>query len=192
MTPSLLQAYKKFNQELWKKLELGQLSRQELLETRFQIFFDKYFDLKVNGLTVGQKYTAFLAREHQELPGAKELLTKLKQKKYRLHIVTNGNKIIQDQRIAEANFADFFDNIFISEEIGSQKPSLEFFEYVFTKGNINPDTALMLGDSLSSDIQGGINAKIDTLWFNPKKLNNSTGLKPTYEVSNLSEIIKIV
>ena len=187
-----MQAYKAFNQQLWQKLELGQISRQELLETRFQIFFANQLGLDVDGIKVGQAYTHFLAQGHQELPGAKDFLTRLKQKKYRLHIVTNGNKNIQDKRIADANLGAFFENIFISEDLGSQKPALAFFQEVFTRGKIDPSRAIIIGDSLSSDIQGGINAKIDTLWFNPHQASNHTSLKPTYEVTNFSEIEKIV
>lgn len=192
MTPQLEKDYKKFNQSLWKKLELGTLSRKELLEKRFSTFFKEYLALDVDGIATGKQYTSFLAQGHQQIKGAKELLQDLKKAGYQLHVVTNGNKNIQYKRLDDSHFNRFFDTIFISEEIGYQKPTKQFFEHVFNKLDLVPNQAIIIGDSLSSDIKGGINAGIDTLWYNPAQITNNSTIQPTYEIHKLEQIKEIV
>jgi 2-haloacid dehalogenase len=192
MTPQLEKDYKKFNQSLWKKLELGTLSRKELLEKRFSTFFKEHLALDVDGIATGKQYTSFLAQGHQQIKGAKELLQDLKKAGYQLHVVTNGNKNIQYKRLDDSHFNRFFDTIFISEEIGYQKPTKQFFEHVFNKLDLVPNQAIIIGDSLSSDIKGGINAGIDTLWYNPAQITNNSTIQPTYEIHKLEQIKEIV
>lgn len=192
MTPQLEKDYKKFNQSLWKKLELGTLSRKELLEKRFSTFFKEHLALDVDGIATGKQYTSFLAQGHQQIKGAKELLQDLKKADYQLHVVTNGNKNIQYKRLDDSHFNRFFDTIFISEEIGYQKPTKQFFEHVFNKLDLVPNQAIIIGDSLSSDIKGGINAGIDTLWYNPAQITNNSTIQPTYEIHKLEQIKEIV
>lgn len=191
MTPQLEKDYKKFNQSLWKKLELGTLSRKELLEKRFSTFFKEHLALDVDGIATGKQYTSFLAQGHQQIKGAKELLQDLKKAGYQLHVVTNGNKNIQYKRLDDSHFNRFFDTIFISEEIGYQKPTKQFFEHVFNKLDLVPNQAIIIGDSLSSDIKGGINAGIDTLWYNPAQITNNSTIQPTYEIHKLEQIKEI-
>lgn len=192
MTLQLEKDYKKFNQSLWKKLELGTLSRKELLEKRFSTFFKEHLALDVDGIATGKQYTSFLAQGHQQIKGAKELLQDLKKAGYQLHVVTNGNKNIQYKRLDDSHFNRFFDTIFISEEIGYQKPTKQFFEHVFNKLDLVPNQAIIIGDSLSSDIKGGINAGIDTLWYNPAQITNNSTIQPTYEIHKLEQIKEIV
>ena len=192
MTPQLEKDYKKFNQSLWKKLELGTLSRKELLEKRFSTFFKEHLALDVDGIATGKQYTSFLAQGHQQIKGAKELLQDLKKADYQLHVVTNGNKNIQYKRLDDSHFNRFCDTIFISEEIGYQKPTKQFFEHVFNKLDLVPNQAIITGDSLSSDIKGGINAGIDTLWYNPAQITNNSTIQPTYEIHKLEQIKEIV
>lgn len=192
MTPQLEKDYKKFNQSLWKKLELGTLSRKELLEKRFSTFFKEHLALDVDGIATGKQYTSFLAQGHQQIKGAKELLQDLKKAGYQLHVVTNGNKNIQYKRLDDSHFNRFFDTIFISEEIGYQKPTKQFFEHIFNKLDLVPNQAIIIGDSLSSDIKGGINAGIDTLWYNPAQITNNSTIQPTYEIHKLEQIKEIV
>ena len=192
MTPQLEKDYKKFNQSLWKKLELGTLSRKELLEKRFSTFFKEHLALDVDGIATGKQYTSFLAQGHQQIKGAKELLQDLKKAGYQLHVVTNGNKNIQYKRLDDSHFNRFFDTIVISEEIGYQKPTKQFFEHIFNKLDLVPNQAIIIGDSLSSDIKGGINAGIDTLWYNPAQITNNSTIQPTYEIHKLEQIKEIV
>ncbi|MFC2672685.1 HAD-IA family hydrolase, partial [Limosilactobacillus vaginalis] len=101
-------------------------------------------------------------------------------------------KIVQDQRLKDAKLLQYFDDIFISQVIGLQKPNKEMFDFVLQHINGHRNNTLMIGDSLSSDIQGGINAHLDTVWFNPHSLHNSTRLKPTFEIHRLTELKAIL
>ena len=120
--------------------------------------------------------------------GAIELVQDLS-KKYTLSIVTNGLSAVQERRIKQSVIAKYFKDIVISEEFGVSKPHPHIFEHAINNlGNFSKDEVLMIGDSLSSDIRGGINFNIDTCWFNPNKSENKTDLTPTYEVDDFEEI----
>ena len=110
-------------------------------------------------------------------------------KSYRLAIVTNGLTSVQDKRIRKSSIAKFFETIVISEEVSTAKPNPKIFEHTLKSMNFfDKSKVLMIGDSLSSDIQGGINFGIDTCWYNPNKVINETSIKPTYEISNFDEL----
>ena len=110
-------------------------------------------------------------------------------KSFRLAIVTNGLTSVQNKRIRQSSIAKFFDAIVISEEILIAKPNPKIFEHTLKLINFSDKSkVLMIGDSLSSDIQGGINFGIDTCWYNPNKIINETSIKPTYEISNFDEL----
>ena len=107
--------------------------------------------------------------------------------------MTNGTAIAQKKKLERSGLDKIADNIFISEEVGYEKPSIHFFERVIAKAGIDDvNQAVIIGDSLTSDIQGGANAGIDTCWYNPKEEVNDTNLKPTYIIKNLHELCEIV
>ena len=111
----------------------------------------------------------------------------------RLAVLTNGFQEVQHARIAISCLKDTFEAIITSEETGFQKPQPEIFDYVFEKLSLfDKGKVLMIGDSLTSDIQGGNNFGIDTCWFNPHGKENSTTIKPTYEIDNYEELVEIV
>lgn len=121
------------------------------------------------------------------------MLTDLKNYGYDLYVVTNGIKRVQIPRLADSHFAQFFSQIFISEEVGFQKPNKNFFDFVFENiEGSEPQNSLIIGDSLTSDVLGGINAGIDTIWFNPKNNKNLVKYKASYTVNNLFEINNIL
>ena len=107
----------------------------------------------------------------------------------RLHV---GHYVGSLRRRVELQNTGDFDDIFISQVIGLQKPNKEMFDFVLQHINGHRNNTLMIGDSLSSDIQGGINAHLDTVWFNPHSLHNSTRLKPTFEIHHLTELKAIL
>ena len=110
-------------------------------------------------------------------------------KKYSLYLVTNGITNVQTRRIASAGLEKYFKGIFISEEIGHDKPSREYFEYCFEHmENFTKDRAIIIGDSLSSDILGGINAGIRTVWFNPKGEPKNPEIPADYEITHLDQV----
>ena len=120
-------------------------------------------------------------------------IIKAQKKNYQIIIVTNGTAIAQKKKLERSGLDKIADNIFISEEVGYEKPSIHFFERVIAKAGIDyVSQAVIIGDSLTSDIQGGVNAGIDTCWYNPKEDVNDTNLKPTYIIKNLHELCEIV
>ena len=176
-----------------EKLELGEISRQELMTNRFTTFFKKEFNLNIDGLSLNREYLEFLSTGTDTIPGAKDLLSTLKKSGHKLYVVTNGIDFVQKRRLRNTGFNSFFDDIFISQKIGYQKPDARFFKNVFNElSEFNPDDTLIIGDSLTSDIQGGHNANIDSIWYNPKSSPIDKKITPTYQVNKLQDILQIV
>ena len=122
-TATVKHAYATYNQGLWEKLERNEITRDELMATRFPTFFKEHFGKELANNSLNDRYLQFLANGHQALPGARELLEDLAAHDYELYIVTNGVKFIQEKRLRESKFEQYFKQIFISETLGAQKPS---------------------------------------------------------------------
>ena len=183
LTDDIKQFYQKMNQQLWASFEKGEIKREELLHTRFSTLFQK-LGLTLNGIHLDNLYRQYLEQSAVLIDGAEQLLQKLANY-YDLYVVTNGVARTQIIRLNNSGLTTYFKDIFISEEIGYQKPKKEFFHRVFEKiPQINADKTLIIGDSLTSDIQGGINAGIDTCWFNRNGSINGTH-HTTYEIHQL-------
>lgn len=191
LTPEIEERYTNLNKQLWKSFEDGKLEREELLTTRFSRLFKEY-GKEVDGVELGKSYHAYLELGHQLVNGAFELISDLKNY-YDLYIVTNGVSQTQDRRLRDSGLYPLFKEIFVSEDIGYQKPMKEFFDYVFARiPGFSGEEALIIGDSLSSDIKGGHLAGIDTCWFNPNKKPNHTNIFPTYQIHSLEELYSIL
>lgn len=147
--------------------------------------------LEIDADTFSSVYLRYLGKEVHLVSGAEELCGNLVG--CRLAIITNGFKGVQTSRIGSSPLCNTFERIIISEETGFQKPEKGIFDYAFSKLQITDKVkVLIVGDSLASDIQGGINYGIDTCWFNPHLKENNLGIKPTYEIRELLDLIKIV
>lgn len=191
LTPELKAHYTEFNQHLWEMYERSELTRAELLRIRFKRFFEK-MALDDRGEDVDKLYRESLAQQHQLLPQSKTLLATLS-KRYRIFAVTNGIAKTQVKRLAEAKIDHYFDDIFISELVGHQKPQKAFFDYTFAHiANFDQKQALLIGDSLSADILGGQNAQVDTVWFNPQHQINHTTIRPTYQINTLMALDQLL
>lgn len=194
--PDILNRYSEINLWHWKQLELGRLTRNEVLIGRYRRLFEE-FEIDASAEDAQALYEHNLSIGHYFMPGAEELLEKL-HGKYRLYIASNGTATVQHSRIKSANLARYFDDIFISQEIGADKPSHEFFERAFEKiPDARKSETVIMGDSLTSDIRGGENFGIETIWFNPKHKENYTlttenPVHPSYEIDVLSEILNII
>ena len=183
-----IQAYKDYyvpmNKLLWKDLELKNITKKELVNTRFAKLF-AHFGIEKDGAYLAGRYQFFLSKQGQTFPGVEDLLKKLIRKGYELYGATNGITFIQTGRLEQSGIAPFFKEIFISEQLHTQKPDAAFYEKIGARiPNFDKKYALMIGDSLSADIQGGQNAGIDTVWYNPHHLENKTQANPTYEVDS--------
>lgn len=184
--------YKPMNQNLWKQLEGGDISKADLVNSRFALLF-AHFGVTVDGRQLAEGYQKHLKDQGQVYAGAKELLADLTAQGYNLYAATNGIATIQQGRLQASGLAPYFKAIFISEQSGSQKPKKAFYDWMTQQvSNYQPDQALMIGDSLSADVQGGINAGMDTLWYNPKHLLNNSPVHPTYEVSDYQALLNCI
>lgn len=179
--------YSKINDGLWKAFERGEISREALTVARFARLFSQ-LGIDDDGVDFNQEYLRNLGEIPLLLEGAFELCEALA-KHYRLYIVTNGVTHTQKNRFAKSEIRDFFEGIFVSEETGSQKPHRAYFDYVAGKiPEWNAESTLVVGDSLTSDIQGAINYGLDSCWFNPEKMPYTLEKACTYEVSSLYQL----
>ncbi|PIC69469.1 noncanonical pyrimidine nucleotidase, YjjG family [Sporosarcina sp. P16b] len=177
--------YRAISSVIWDDLEQGRITLKELKVERFRRLFTQH-ELQVDASHFGELYIENLGYESHLIDGVEEMISKLSD--YRLAILTNGFTLAQHARIAGSPLRDTFEAIIASEETGYKKPQPEIFDYTFQKlGITDPSRVLMIGDSLTSDIQGGINAGIDTCWFNPDRRENNIGIQPTYEIHSWAE-----
>lgn len=186
-----LKEYKKFNKQVWDEFEKELISAEELKVERFKRLF-REISISLDCKEANDKYTSALCEASFLLDGAEDILEELS-KKYKLALITNGLLVVQNARIRQSHIAKYFETVVISEEAGVAKPNPGIFQYTFDKiGHENKNTALIVGDSLNSDIKGGTNFGIDTCWFNPKGMKGMTGLHPTYEIRRLDELKDIL
>ena len=190
-TDRTIARYSEINDYHWKLLETGRLTRDEVKFKRFQVFFDE-LRVKTDVEAARRYYEEQIAIGHYFMPGAEALLEAL-HGKYRLFIMSNGTASVQNGRIASANIAHCFEKIFLSEAIGYNKPQKEFFDACFAEiQGFDAEKAIILGDSLTSDILGGINAGIKTCWFNSLKKTGNPAIIPDYEIRELSEFVPLL
>lgn len=180
----LLKEYQEINGSLWKDLEKGQITSEALRTERFRMLLEnKSQDVDVE--KISHYYLDKLSEGSFLIEGAEEICQYLSEK-YRLVIVTNGIKEVQKSRLEKSKINPFIEFMTISGEAGYSKPNPQIFSYTLNKINYdNANKCMMIGDSLSSDIQGGINFGIDTCWVNLKKVKNDSKLTPTYEINHL-------
>ncbi|MCR8644455.1 YjjG family noncanonical pyrimidine nucleotidase [Paenibacillus sp. N1-5-1-14] len=186
-------SYRKINQQLWNEYEQGQVNLDQLRTLRFERFIEEHNLSSINPSLFGEQYLQLLSEGSFLVEGAAELCHELAASGYRLAIITNGIKQVQLSRIGRSEIGTLFEQIIVSEETGFQKPQQEIFDYAFDKLNLTDRVrTIMVGDSLSSDIQGGNNYGIDTCWFNPHGTEQVSGIKPTYEILELAQLKAIV
>lgn len=184
--------YKPMNKQMWRDLEAGLLTKKELVNSRFAKLF-AHFGQQKDGAYLAERYQYHLAQQGQVYDGARELLERLIQAGYHIYGATNGIEIIQQGRLVQSGLADLFKDVFISEKVGSPKPNHAFYDYIATQiDNFTPQQTLMIGDSLTADVQGGNNAGIDTVWYNPKELSNTSQALPTYTVMSYEDLLALL
>ena len=191
-----IQAYKDYyvpmNKSLWKDLEEKKITKQELVNTRFSKMFS-HFGIEKDGVYLAERYQFYLAQQGQVFSGAMELLDSLIDRGYELYAATNGITTIQTGRMAQSGLAPYFNQVFISEQLQTQKPDALFYEKIGQQiAGFSKEKTLIIGDSLTADIQGGNNAGIDTIWYNPHHLENHTQAQPTYEVDSYQALLEFL
>ena len=187
-----VQTYRTINGELWRQLEKGQIRRDKLMAERFTRFL-KAVNAAGSGAEMNQYYLDQLST-HPDLaaPNVLDVVKELAEVAT-LAVVTNGFDRVQSRRVAESGLKEFVEEVFVSEKLDSEKPNRKIFDTALRSlGVENRERVLMVGDSLTSDIQGGINAGLDTCWYNPNHAENPGKVVPTYEISSLEELYPLV
>ncbi|MBE6596031.1 MAG: noncanonical pyrimidine nucleotidase, YjjG family [Ruminococcaceae bacterium] len=183
----LVKSYSEINDSLWKKLEKGEIEKSVLLYHRFEIFCQKH-GFVADAKEMAKRYMLNLSELAYFLEGAEELCARLKGK-FKMYIVTNGVEYTQKKRYTIAELGRFFEGAFISGEMGAEKPSAEYFEKVAAAiPDFDKARTVIIGDSLSSDIRGGINFGIDTCWYNPNGKPLPEGMKVTHISNSFDDI----
>ncbi|MGN0353963.1 MAG: YjjG family noncanonical pyrimidine nucleotidase [Muricoprocola sp.] len=198
-TEEVCALYSKLNMEQWKLLELGKVTRNQVKVRRYENLFRELNIDTINGKSVEElaaqaasTYEHLLGIGHYYMEGAEDLIRDLAPR-YDLYLVTNGTRSVQDGRLASAEIRPLFKGVFISEEIGYEKPGKEYFDRCFAQmPEFKLEEALLIGDSLTADIRGGENTGMETVWFNPSGAENHTDIVPTYEIKKLKELYQIL
>ena len=183
----VLARYSQINREHWEKLERKELTREAVLVGRFAVLFGEY-GISVDPEQVARCYEDYLSIGHYFLPGAEKALQSLC-KKYKLYLASNETAKVQAGRLKSANISHYFEAIFVSQQIGANKPDKVYFDRCAEQiPDFDPRKTMIVGDSLTSDIQGGINAGLHTCWINPDHKKNTTTIQPEYELEALSQL----
>ncbi len=186
-----VELYRQINHRIWQRFERGEIAQTELKVRRFEQLFEAAgFDGEPERFS--QRYLHGLAQGTQLLDGAEQVVREL-HGRVGMVILTNGLKDVQRPRLAGSALDGYFDDVVISEEVGSAKPDPAIFDAAFSAmGHPDKEDVLIVGDSLTSDIQGGSDYGIDTCWFNPEGKPRETTARISYETRRLSEVANIV
>ncbi len=183
--------YKVINKGMWADLENGKVTKETLRTERFRRLFEQY-DLNISPEAFSECYLNRLSEGSFLIKDAEGICRYLSQK-YKLVLVTNGIKEVQNARLNRSPIRKYFHGIVISDDIGVSKPDSAFFDHTLTVAQHDDKrTTIIIGDSLSSDMRGGINYGIDTCWFNFESIENRSGLEPKYKIGELSELYDIL
>ena len=179
--------YSQINKEHWERLERKEITREELLISRFAQLMEE-FGMAVPAELCARTYESNLSMGHYFMPGAREAVEALS-KKYKLYLTSNGTAKIQAGRLESAAISHFFQDIFISQDIGINKPDKGYFDRCFARiPGFDPQKAMIVGDSLTSDILGGKQAGIYTCWVNPQGKPPRADIVPDYQIPFLSRL----
>ncbi len=191
----MLSDYSSINNKYWKMLERGELTKTEILVGRFREFFLKYGIDPLHADAFNAQYQIDLGDTICFNENVLELITELKPA-FKQYAVTNGTARAQHRKLNRSGLDRLLDGIFISDELGIEKPNKGFFDIAFAKieeqtGSFALDEVLIIGDSITSDIRGGNNAGIKTCWYNPNGLENTQGVQVDYQIKSFRELSEI-
>jgi len=189
-TDELVAKYSEINDGLWKSLERGEIEKKVLLYHRFELFCE-LFGYDCDAKAMAKSYMENLSKMSYIIEGADVLCSRL-YGKVKMHIVTNGVEYIQKGRFSGCPITKYFDEIFISGVLGFEKPDINYFNKVDEIISIDKSKTLIVGDSLSSDIKGGINFGIDTCWYNPASKVAPLDMKITHIASDFDSIYDFI
>ena len=187
-TDDMIGRYSDINKKYWERLERGEITKPEVLIGRFKEFFDLEGIQTNCAEEFNREYQIRLGDTICFRDNGYELIKSLKGH-VKQYAVTNGTKVAQDKKLRLSGLQDLFDGVFISEVIGYEKPRAEFFHHVWEHiGTYEPSEIMIVGDSLTSDMQGGNNAGIVCCWYNPGHAENTRGVHVDYEIDDLQKL----
>lgn len=191
-TDEMLRRYSLINRGYWERLEKGELTREQVLVGRFREFFEK------EGLDVSaapafnEAYQSSLGDTIVYRDDSYKIVESLRGK-VKQYVVSNGTVVAQEKKLRLSGLGELMDGVFLSEDLGVEKPNAAFFDKVFASiGEIDRENVMIVGDSLTSDIQGGNNAGILTCWYNPGQAPQNDEVHVDYEITNLHEVYEIL
>lgn len=188
----LYRSYKAINIACWEQMERGELDKDKLMWRRFELYAEAN-NLTLDPLSCSDVYMEELSLRPDMLPGAEKVLAELQAQGFRLYLITNGVQATQESRYALSPLPKYIDEMFVSEAIGYPKPDVRYFDYVFRH---IPDFAfegtLLVGDSLTSDIQGAVNTGLMSCWLNPAHKTAPENRRPDYEIYDISELPELI
>ena len=189
-TDAVLSRYSAINASLWRAFEQSRITKEDIKNERYRLLFEEFgITPPVPPREINDRYLEQLGTCGFTLPGAAALCDALKRAGYDLYIITNGVSATQKSRLLNSGLAEYFCEMFVSEDLGAQKPLPAFFDAVLSRiPERDTRRILVIGDTLGSDIQGAVNAGLDCVWYNPKGTINDRGLSVTKEVRSLREI----
>lgn len=192
LTPEIQRQYHSYNQGLWRQLEQGEIAYDELSEKTFHDFIKQVYGQEVDGLKTMDEYRSYFGEAHQLLPGVEDTLKFAKKQGYKLTILSNGEKFMQNHRLELAGVKKYFDLIVTSQEAHYSKPDEHAFDYFFSRTEIGPNETLFFGDGLQSDILGAEKYGFDSVWYNHRHRKNTLNLHPLFEVETYPEFVKLM
>lgn len=188
----ILQRYSQINESMWKKLELGEITKTQLLPGRFIKLFEEYHIQNVDVESFRKQYQEELGNVYSYIDDSLNVCKSL-QGRVKQYVVTNGVTATQTHKLAISGLSALMEELFISEQIGTPKPQKEFFDYCLAHVEEKDKSRILLvGDSLSSDIKGGVQAGISTCWYRPENCVNSTEYCPDHEITDLHQLTAII
>lgn len=192
VTDEVAALYSRINLSYWRAFERGEVTKAELRTRRFKDLFREIgFEYNGDVTFVADTYLSYLAKGAYLLDGALYLCERLREEGYKLYIITNGVSATQKSRLSKSGLDKVIDGVFISEDIGIQKPFPEFFDYVFERiEEKDKSKIIVVGDSYGSDIKGACGVGLDCVWFNRLKEENVLSLSITKEIGELSELFE--
>ncbi len=192
MTEEIHDRYDKINDDHWKMLELGQITKERLVTARFEVLFAEFGITDISVKEFHKEYERNLGRIYSFLEDSPKILEAL-QGRVHQYVITNGMASVQRTKLVLSGLADYMEELFISEEVGEPKPSPAFFDKVLEAvPEKNKENILVVGDSLTSDIKGGVLAGLKTCWYRREGTPNTSGYRPDYEIAHLKDVLAVL
>ncbi len=193
ISDGIVARYDVINRSYWNRLELGEITKEEVTLGRFRTLFAELGISHITPEEMAQVYQKELGSVYFYMDGAKELVVRLKEEGFRQYVVTNGVNTTQESKMKLSGLDRIMDGVFVSELMGYPKPMKEYFDACFAgMPGTDRQECILVGDSLTSDMRGAENAGIVSCWFNPERKAKDIDVRTDYEIHSLEELVPIL